>query len=206
MSNPGGHSQLRSLYRRSLQAAALSIEQHRAWSTAYVRNTFREAGSSRSLERRLDEGEEELARFLLRLRQAGRPEEPILRLGQRSAGSRRRSAWSHDPFRREQRSSRSAAAAEAVPPVATSRRPVQAEARSSSSEYDDVHAWSLSDVQAWLRNSGLAEHAEAFALHRVDGALLVQIDDEDLRGELGITSRLQRKRLLAAVRALIENR
>ena len=83
---------------------------------------------------------------------------------------------------------------------------MQAEARSSSSEYDGVHAWRLSDVQAWLRNSGLAEHAEAFALHRVDGALLVQIDDEDLRGELGITSRLQRKRLLAAVRALMENR
>ena len=94
-----GSSVVRSLYRRSLRAASLSIEQHRSWSLAYVRNTFRDA-ASRTLQQSIVHGEEELARFLLRLRQAGRPEEQISRLEQLSAGSKRRSAWKQDPFRR----------------------------------------------------------------------------------------------------------
>ena len=49
---------------------------------------------------------------------------------------------------------------------------------------------------------GLAEHAQAFARHRVDGALLLQIDEADLSDELGVASRLQRKRLLTAIRDL----
>ena len=143
--------------------------------------------------------EEELARFLLRLQQAGRTDEQVLRLEQRSAGSRRRAAWSHDPFRPTQRSpSKTAEAMRSAECVAVPKK-LAPEASSSTAS---IEAWRLSDVQGWLREQGFAEYAEAFARHRVDGALLVQIDDEDLQGELGVTSRLQRKRLLTAIRTL----
>jgi hypothetical protein len=44
-----------------------------------------------------------------------------------------------------------------------------------------------------------AEALARFDAHRVDGRLLALIDDQDLRDELGIGSRLLRKRILAAV-------
>ena len=65
-----------------------------------------------------------------------------------------------------------------------------------------VRSWKVRDVEAWLHGLGLAEHAQAFARHRVDGALLLQIDEADLSDELGVASRLQRKRLLTAIRDL----
>jgi hypothetical protein len=65
-----------------------------------------------------------------------------------------------------------------------------------------VRSWRVHDVEAWLHGLDLAEYTDAFARHRVDGALLLQIDDADLSDELGVASRLQRKRLLTAIRVL----
>ena len=327
------HSALRSLYRRSLRAASLSIEQHRSWAITYVRNTFREVGA-RTLQESIVHGEEELALFLLRLRQAGRPEEQISRLEQLSAGPKRRSAWKQDPFRRGKSArlgaseaasapasaptaasaaastpdtapdsarpssppkapsfahiyatnaaaksaslaaaianAEAVAAAEAAALLASASAPGAAPASAPASApaaaprfaneaweqiqrhatgqqaqpaapasapasapagapaiaqllVDEplpdraaggasdaaaprastgVRSWKVRDVEAWLHGLGLAEHAQAFARHRVDGALLLQIDEADLSDELGVASRLQRKRLLTAIRDL----
>jgi hypothetical protein len=63
----------------------------------------------------------------------------------------------------------------------------------------NTRRWTEAAVQEWLRGLGLDEHIAAFARHRVDGALLFQLDDEDLAHELGVTSRLQRKRILSRI-------
>jgi class 3 adenylate cyclase/tetratricopeptide (TPR) repeat protein len=61
------------------------------------------------------------------------------------------------------------------------------------------------DVEAWLRDLGLAEYAEAFAENGVDSALLPELTNEDLK-DLGVVRLADRKRLLAAVAALAEDK
>lgn len=45
--------------------------------------------------------------------------------------------------------------------------------------------WSYLEVADWLERLGMAEHSQAFAKHSVDGRLLLHLNDEDLRVELG---------------------
>ena len=52
-----------------------------------------------------------------------------------------------------------------------------------------------------IRDLGLDVHVSAFADARVDGRLLLKLDDEDLL-ELGVTSKLQRKLILSRCEAL----
>src|SRR5690349_18808727 len=60
---------------------------------------------------------------------------------------------------------------------------------------------STMDVGAWLRELGLAECAEAFAENGVDGAMLTELNNEDLK-DLGVTRLADRKRLLKAIEEL----
>ena len=46
--------------------------------------------------------------------------------------------------------------------------------------------WDEQDVGAWLNSLGLGDHAPAFANSRVNGRLLLSLDDEDLQAELGV--------------------
>lgn len=57
------------------------------------------------------------------------------------------------------------------------------------------------DVATWLTELGLQEHVAAFQRARVDGELLLALDGDDLL-ELGVESRVTRKRLLLRVEAL----
>ena len=63
--------------------------------------------------------------------------------------------------------------------------------------------WNENAVSEWLRDLGLDVHVSALADARVDGRLLLKLDDEDLV-ELGITSKLQRKLILSRCEALRE--
>ncbi len=54
------------------------------------------------------------------------------------------------------------------------------------------------DIDQWLRALGLEQYAPAFAGNDIDLAMLVQLDDADLK-ELGVLSLGHRKRLLAAI-------
>ena len=57
--------------------------------------------------------------------------------------------------------------------------------------------WSVDDVCAWLRQVNCGEWCTAFERHDIDGKLLSRLDDDDLVAELGIESRLKRKKVLA---------
>jgi len=64
-----------------------------------------------------------------------------------------------------------------------------------------VKEWSVDKVAEWL--TGLGFEATSFRDNFVDGKLLVELDDEMLKDDLGISSKLQRKRLLLAIGELM---
>eukprot|EP00900_Chrysochromulina_parva_P013664 jgi/Chrpa1/22299/Chrysochromulina_OHIO_Genome00027878-RA len=90
----------------------------------------------------------------------------------------------------------SAAASQSVPPSADAR-----EARGPQ----PADTWTENVVSEWLRDIGLDVHVSAFADARIDGRLLLKLDDEDLL-ELGVTSKLQRKLILSRCEALREGK
>ncbi|MCW5752780.1 MAG: adenylate/guanylate cyclase domain-containing protein, partial [Alphaproteobacteria bacterium] len=57
------------------------------------------------------------------------------------------------------------------------------------------------DIDAWLRGLGLDEYIAAFAENGVDGDLLRELSNDDLK-DLGITRLADRKRLLKAIARL----
>ncbi|KDO31888.1 hypothetical protein SPRG_03104 [Saprolegnia parasitica CBS 223.65] len=62
-----------------------------------------------------------------------------------------------------------------------------------------VSAWSVLDVGRWLDTMALGTYKQAFADGTVDGALLYDLNDHDLRYSLGIEHDLHRKKILQAV-------
>ena len=58
----------------------------------------------------------------------------------------------------------------------------------------------MTDVRAWLERLGLAEYAEAFEIHKIDGGVLPDLTEQDLV-ELGLPIGPRRK-ILVALRAL----
>lgn len=59
----------------------------------------------------------------------------------------------------------------------------------------------MMDVDAWLKELGLAQYAEAFAENGIDAALLPELNNEDLK-DLGVARLADRKRLLKAIEEL----
>lgn len=57
-----------------------------------------------------------------------------------------------------------------------------------------VPLWSSEDVREWVRQIGFAEYANNFVESRVDGDLLLQLTEENLRDDIGIRNGIQRKR------------
>lgn len=75
----------------------------------------------------------------------------------------------------------------------TRASPFEASARH---ELRGILSWDETEVCHWLQSLGLAQHMSAFAESRVNGRLLLRLDDEDLQ-ELHVSSRLQRKLILS---------
>jgi class 3 adenylate cyclase/tetratricopeptide (TPR) repeat protein len=59
----------------------------------------------------------------------------------------------------------------------------------------------MKDVDAWLKELGLEEYAEAFAENGIDASLLPELNNEDLK-DLGVARLADRKRLLKAIEEL----
>ncbi|XP_071446702.1 NAD(+) hydrolase sarm1 [Hetaerina americana] len=57
-----------------------------------------------------------------------------------------------------------------------------------------VPLWSTEDVQEWVKQIGFAEYAHNFVDSRVDGDLLLQLAEENLRDDIGITNGIRRRR------------
>jgi hypothetical protein len=162
--------------------ASLCVPAHRAWVLRYTRDRFRDPAGGLNLARLLSEGEEELERFVGTLRAAGRLPAAVERPSIDSIPSASLLSSSTQP-------GGTVAGAGPVP------HPGGAQC---------LAEWDCAAVQRWLQSEvGLgADELALFEAHRVDGRLLALVDEEDLRGELGIGSRLLRKRILAAVSSL----
>lgn len=74
--------------------------------------------------------------------------------------------------------------------------------RQTSEALLPCEAWGEEQVLAWLRDDmGLPQLEPTFAQWRIDGSLLLELDHDDLE-EMGIKSRLERKRILSSVEKL----
>ena len=58
-------------------------------------------------------------------------------------------------------------------------------------------------VVQWLSSVGVSATVQKkFKYHDVDGALLLEVNDEDLKEDLGVHRQQERRRLIAAIRSL----
>jgi hypothetical protein len=64
--------------------------------------------------------------------------------------------------------------------------------------------WDVSQVQAWLAESGFQELCPVFAEQHVTGDILLELQHSDLRQDFGVKSALFRGKLLKAIQTLIE--
>ncbi len=60
------------------------------------------------------------------------------------------------------------------------------------------------NVEAWLKELGLAQYAEAFAENGVEPSLLPELTNEDLK-DLGVDRLVDRKTILKAIARLSES-
>lgn len=57
----------------------------------------------------------------------------------------------------------------------------------------------------WLAEQGLARYASTFAENNIDGPLLLQLGNDDLRDEVGIQSLGDRRKLVMLIEQLRRN-
>ncbi|XP_055324987.1 NAD(+) hydrolase sarm1 isoform X2 [Sitodiplosis mosellana] len=57
-----------------------------------------------------------------------------------------------------------------------------------------VPLWSVEDVREWVKQIGFAEYEKNFSDSRVDGDLLLQLTEENLRDDIGIENGIRRRR------------
>ncbi|UMM25188.1 hypothetical protein L5515_005108 [Caenorhabditis briggsae] len=65
-----------------------------------------------------------------------------------------------------------------------------------------VPGWTCDDVQYWVKKIGFEEYVDKFANQKVDGDLLLQLTETDLRQDVGMVSGLHRKRFLRELQTL----
>ncbi|GMR42866.1 hypothetical protein PMAYCL1PPCAC_13061, partial [Pristionchus mayeri] len=65
-----------------------------------------------------------------------------------------------------------------------------------------VPAWTINDVQYWVKKIGFESFAPAFSQHMVDGDLLLRLTEKELEDDLGIKSGILRKRFVRELESL----
>ncbi|XP_050500568.1 NAD(+) hydrolase sarm1 isoform X4 [Diabrotica virgifera virgifera] len=65
-----------------------------------------------------------------------------------------------------------------------------------------VPLWSVEDVEEWVKQIGFPEVAISFVESRVDGDLLLQLTEENLRDDIGLTNGIKRKRFTRELQQL----
>lgn len=65
-----------------------------------------------------------------------------------------------------------------------------------------VPLWSAEDVEEWVKQIGFVEIASSFVESRVDGDLLLQLTEENLRDDIGLTNGIKRKRFTRELQKL----
>ena len=64
--------------------------------------------------------------------------------------------------------------------------------------------WTVGETMEWLGQQGFARYATTFAEHSIDGELLLQLTNGDLRDELKILSFGDRRKLELLIQQLRE--
>lgn len=57
-----------------------------------------------------------------------------------------------------------------------------------------VPLWSVEDVREWVKQIGFVDYEQNFSNSRVDGDLLLQLNEENLRDDIGIENGIRRRR------------
>ena len=70
---------------------------------------------------------------------------------------------------------------------------------------ETVFDWSVEDVVRWLRRRGFGDLVDTFSEMLVDGDLLLQLSEKDLKECLGVKNGIVRKRLWREMRKLMRN-
>ena len=65
-----------------------------------------------------------------------------------------------------------------------------------------VPLWTVEDVSGWVARAGFTEFSEAFAELRVDGDMLLQLTETEIRDDIGLVNGILRKRFLRELREL----
>ena len=64
--------------------------------------------------------------------------------------------------------------------------------------------WSIKEVGDWLGSIGLAQYKEKFEELGIDGSLLFEAKEDDLKNDLEITIRLHRVKIIQEISKLSE--
>jgi len=83
-------------------------------------------------------------------------------------------------------------------------------ARNSDKNTDSVQSsqvplWSVEDVVAWVNKAGFQEYASAFHDCGVDGDMLLQLTDQEIKDDIGISNGILRKRFIRELKDLKKN-
>jgi hypothetical protein len=105
----------------------------------------------------------------------------------------------------------SAASGAPIPPLAPPSQPSPSRAsalpppneQAQANNAKSISLWSESDVLEWITSfRGLRRYANSFEDLGVDGSMLAQVTDDDLKSDLGVSVRLHRVKILDAVKRL----
>ena len=169
---------MRSTYRRCLRASQYCVPEFREGMAEHIRERFRAYPlRGESPQARLDDAESQLQRMIEMLLSQGRMNDTMAKkLSQNQ-------------------------------PSAECHAATDSEESGCSADHSTTPAaqWDSGMVGSWLIHLGLERHAPAFREHNIDGRLLLRLDDVDLSEELGVTSRIERKRILLECEALRDN-
>jgi len=67
---------------------------------------------------------------------------------------------------------------------------------------NEVPVWTVEDVASWVATSGFQDFAPAFQELRVDGDMLLQLTETEIRDDIGISNGILRKRFMRELKEL----
>lgn len=65
-----------------------------------------------------------------------------------------------------------------------------------------VPLWTVEDVREWVKQIGFSDYEKQFYESRVDGDLLLQLTEENLNEDIGVTNGIRRKRFMRELQGL----
>ncbi len=70
----------------------------------------------------------------------------------------------------------------------------------------DIEEWTVSQVAEWIERLGFKEYSQNFEDNLIDGATLIELENQELKDDLGVSAFGARKQILRAVRNVLESR